>query len=373
MSIKRKTAVLVALACILVGAAQAEDSYKVYGKLHMTLELLSNSEDSQLAVSNNGSRFGLKGIKDLDKGIQMIWQFEQNVNVAQKGAETLANRNSFLGLKGTWGTMLYGIHDTPYKTMGSKITFFRDEIGDYRQTAFGWDRRLQDVVMYITPERNGFQGRAMYEVDQGTMGAAEAKTVMSGSVHYKKCGLFLGAAYEMLSSGNASSAWSDTTGSSPISNTVYGSSASGLRVGGKYVMEKIGFAFMFQNLTDYNQGSFAVNAYNSGIAVGNDKKAMTYGGEVNFKFKPGYAAKVAYYMADPDTDADDDVYNLLAFGVDRHYAKDLWFYAQYAMVMNGDASKAQLGCKCNGHGKNVSPSALGESPSGISIGMAKTF
>jgi predicted porin len=373
MNVKMKIAMMLAMACILVGTAQAGDGYKVYGKLHMSLEMLNNSEDSQMAVSSNGSRFGYKGTREMENGYQMIWQFEQKINVAQKGSETLATRNSFLGLKGAWGTALYGIHDTPYKTMGSKITFFRDEIGDYRQTAFNWDRRLQDVIMYITPKKNGLQGRLLYELDQGAIGAEEAKTVISGSVHFTKKDLFLGAAYEMLSAGFASSAWSDTTGASPVSNTVYGNSASAMRVGGKYMMGKLGFAFMYQTLMDYNQSSFAVNDYNSTIAVENDKTATTYGGEAQFTFKPKYQAKVAYYMADPNTDADDDEFSLLAIGIDHHYAKDLWFYAQYAMIMNGDASMAPLGCKWNGHGKIVNASGMGESPSGISFGMAKKF
>ena len=56
----------------------------------MSLEMLNNSQDSQLAVSSNGSRFGLKGTKELNEKFTMIWQFEQKIDLGQKGAETLA-------------------------------------------------------------------------------------------------------------------------------------------------------------------------------------------------------------------------------------------------------------------------------------------
>ncbi|MBU8869384.1 MAG: porin [Gemmatimonadales bacterium] len=367
------SAVLV-MTVILVGAAQAGDDFKTYGKLHMSLEMLNNSEDSQPTVSNNGSRFGLKGAREMNDKFKMIWQFEQKINLAQKGSETLATRNSYLGLAGEWGTALFGIHDTPFKTMGSKVTFFRDEIGDYRQAAFNWDRRLQDVVLYITPNYDGISGRVMFEIDQGAMGAEEAKSIISGSASYKKEGLYLGVAYEMLSKAFAYSAWTDTTDAAAhVVNNVYGNSAQGIRAGAKYQMDKLGFSAIFQTLSDYNQGSFSVNEFDEGIAVENDKKAMTYGAEAEFQFAQKYSTKAGYYLADPNTDVDDDEFSLLAVGLDHQFSKDLWFYLQYAMVMNGDASEAALGCTYNGHGKIVEASGPGQNPSGFSLGMAMKF
>jgi predicted porin len=374
MKVKMLAVMMVLLILIPAGAAQAEDNYKIYGKLHMSMEMHNDGEDSQFALSNNGSRFGLKGASPMTECLKLIWQFEQKINLAQKGSDTLAKRNSYIGIKGKWGTALFGIHDTPLKTMGSKVTFFRDEIGDYRQTTFGWDRRLQDVVMYITPKHKGLDGRLLYQFDQGAFGGDEAQSIVGGSVNYKKEGLYLGVAAEMLSKGLASAAWTDTTdAANPVTNMVYGNSAMGIRAGAKYQMEKVGFACLFQTLTDYNQSSFAVNEFNADIASDNDKKAVTFGGEAEYLLNETYSAKVGFYMADPNTDNDDDEYNLLAVGVDKQFSKDMWLYLQYAMVMNGDASAAALGCKSNGHGAIVNASGPGESPTGISLGAAKKF
>lgn len=368
LSILTAAAVLAA-AC----AATAGDEFKIYGKLHMSVESHDDGEDNWLALSNNGSRFGLKGSREMNDDFGLKWQFEQAINIAQKGAETLATRNSYLGLTGPWGTVLYGIHDTPFKTMGSKVTFFRDEIGDFRQVTLGWDRRLQDVIMYVSPAYHGAVGRLSYQVDQTAGQADAAKTVVSGSIDYKKDGFYAGLAFEMLSEGFADAAWSDTLGVAPVERAVFGDAATGLRGGIKYMAGDVGFAALFQTLANYNQGDFAVNPHDPEVAKANDRKAASFGGEGRYRFDARFAAKIGYYATDPDTDLDDDEFALLAFGIDHTYAKDLWFYLQYAVLLNGDATSIPLGCKCNGHGKIVTPAGPGESPAGISLGIAKTF
>lgn len=370
-----RAAIIVLALCFVAPHSQAAagDEFKVYGKLHMSLESLNDGDNTWAAVSNNGSRFGIKGTREMNPDLGLVWQFEQKINIAQKGAETLATRNSFLGLRGEWGTVLYGIHDTPYKTMGSKITFFRDEIGDYRQVTLGWDRRLQDIIMYVSPDIRGMSSRLMYQVDQTGGQAEEAKTLFSGSLDYRGKGLYAGIAYEALSDGFASDTWIDDSSGSDVVRTAYGKGANGIRCGLKYTVGALGVTALYQVLNDYNQSKFAVNDNDPGVVVANDLQARTFGGEARYLFDPRMAVKVAYYAADPDTDIDDDGYELFAFGVDHLYAKDLWFYLQYAVMLNGDATSATLGCKCDGHGKIVTPAAAGDSPAGVSLGIAKKF
>jgi len=350
---------------LTTGAVMADDTFKVYGKLHMSIEGHDDGENSWMALSSNGSRFGIKGVREMNDSFTLIWQFEQKINIAQKGEETLATRNSFLGLKGNWGTALYGIHDTPYKTMGSKITFFRDEMGDYRMMTLKYDRRLSDVIMYVTPDFSGFTARLMVQVDQNAGQDDEAKTIFSGSLNYKKDNFYVGAAYETLSKGFAMADGPD--------GSLYGNSSKGLRLGAKYEFSKVGLTALYQNLADYNQSSFAVDEETGDVTTANDLQATTYGGEIRFKFAAKFAAKAGYYFTDPDTDTDDDEYQMFAIGVDHKYAKDLWFYLQYATVLNGDTTNASLGSKDNGHGKIVVPAAPGKNPSGISLGIAKKF
>ena len=344
---------LLVLATILVsGAAFAGDeNFKIYGKLHTSIDYMSDSSESQIMMANNTSRFGVKGSKELNESLTFIWQFESSLNLAQKGGDTLATRNSFLGLTGNWGTFLYGIHDTPFKTVGRKATFFYDELGDHRQVTMGWDRRLQDVAVYASPDMSGFGVVLGYMLDQGDLGAEEALTAFSGSAAYKQEGLYVGVAYEMLSKGF--SGYDDGTTKAMI----YGEAQTGLRGSVKYDFGTFAVAGLFQALSDVG-----------GVA---DASATTFGLEGKFDFSDVYAAKAAYYMADPNTDTDDDDYALLALGIDRQLGQKTYMYVQYAMTMNGDASAHGLGGP--GHGSTIGASAAGETPTGISWGMAAKF
>ncbi len=349
----KKMIALLVLATILVsGAALAEeDAFKIYGKLHTSIDYMSDSDESQIMMANNTSRFGFKGAKELNESLTFIWQFESAINLAQKGSNTLVTRNSYLGLNGSWGTFLYGIHDTPFKTIGRKATFFFDELGDFRQTTMGWDRRLQDVVVYASPDMSGFGVVLGYMLDQGAIGAEENMAAFSGSAAYSNDALYVGVAYEMLNKGFAA-----VTDSNDVL-TGYGEAQTGIRATAKYDFGTFAVAGLFQTLADVG-----------GVA---DASAQTFGLEAKFNFTDIYAVKGAYYMADPDTDADDDDYAMLALGVDRQLGQKTYMYMQYATTMNGDASMHGLGGP--GHGSTIGASAAGESPMGISWGMATKF
>jgi len=354
----KKMIALLVLATILVsGAALAEDGFKIYGKLHTSIDYMNNSDESQIMMANNTSRFGFKGSKELEENLTFIWQFESAINLAQKGANTLVTRNSYLGLNGNWGTFLYGIHDTPFKTIGRKATFFFDELGDFRQTTMGWDRRLQDVVVYASPDMDGFGVVLGYMLDQGALGADEAMTAFSGSAAYKKDALYVGVAYEMLSKGYSVNYEDDDD------VMQYADASNGIRATAKYDFGTFALAGLFQTLStqglDVDEMSFV------------DNTAQTFGLEAKFDFDEKYAVKGAYYMADPNTDLDDDDYALLALGVDRQLGQKTYMYLQYGMVMNGDLSAAALGGP--GHGSTIGASAAGESPTGISWGMVTKF
>jgi len=352
----KKMIALLVLATILVsGAAMADDGFKIYGKLHTSIDYMSDSDNSQIMMANNTSRFGFKGSKELEENLTFIWQFESAINLAQKGSNTLVTRNSYLGLNGNWGTFLYGIHDTPFKTIGRKATFFFDELGDFRQTTMDWDRRLQDVVVYASPDMSGFGVVLGYMLDQGAIGADENMTAFSGSAAYAKDALYVGVAYEMLSKGFAP-VYDMTDPDNPVM-TGYGEAQTGIRATAKYDFGTFAVAGLFQALSDVG-----------GVA---DHSAQTFGLEAKFDFSDVYAVKGAYYMADPDTDTDDDDYALLALGVDRHLSKKTYMYMQYAMTMNGDASMHGVGGP--GHGSKIGASAAGESPMGISWGIATKF
>lgn len=332
------------LVLVMASIAVAGDmNYAIYGKLHMSTQMNNDSENSQITLSSNTSRFGVKGYQALTDNYKLIWQFEQSMNLANRGGQ-LATRNSYLGFKGDWGTWLVGIHDTPMKNLGRKATFFFDTVGDFRSVTMGWDQRYDDIIMYQTPKMDAFMGQLMYRYDQNAAGADEAANVLSAMAAYNKDGIFLGAAFETNTAGNY------------FDGTNYGEAASAIRVAGKYMAEQFGVSALFQTVS--NAGGVE------------DVSQTTMGGELLFKASPEYHLKGSFYMADPNTDTDDNEYSQVALGVDRVYEK-VTVYLQFAMMMNGDAAARGLGG--NGWGDSVAAFAAGESPMSVSAGFWTTF
>ena len=338
-------------------AAVAGDmSYTVYGKLHLSMQMNNDSENSQLSMSSNASRFGLKGSQDLTDNYAVIWQFEQEFDANDKGGE-LATRNTYIGMKGNWGSWLIGIHDTPMKLLGRMVTYFEDTVGDFRTTTLGWDQRPGDVIMYMLPKLENWCGSAMFRFDQNDAGADEAANAFGAMLGYTYESLFLGAAYESWTAGNFYEA-----------EVGYGEAASAVRIAGNYDAEKFGISALFQTVSN----AFGVE----------DLAQQTIGGEVLFKASPEWNLKANYYMADPDTDTDDNEFSQVAFGIDRVYGPDVTVYLQFAMMMNGDGINAGLGENStpdgefswgNSWGDNVPAFAVGESPWSLGLGLWKKF
>ncbi len=398
---KKMITMLVLLTVLVAGSANAGD-YEVYGKLHLSMDMLNDSDASEVTLNSNTSYFGIKGTRELNENFTFIWQFENSLNLTEmdnqanfsvdegSGEEdftldpghatksTLASRNTFLGLKGTWGKALFGIYESLFWTLGHEMTFFVDDIGDHRTTTMGWDQRYQQIAMYTTPDFNGFGASLAYQFyqdskldiaydpDDSTLrDNYEGKNTMSGSAMYKTDAIMVGAAYEYRSKGCSGMG----------GGTEYMDGENGIRLAGKYTMEKFAVSAMFQNLSNVNQSW-------NGDTLESGGSATTMGMEAKYQFNPKFAFKGSFYMANPDGDQEDDTtttdidesantYNLLALGIDHTFAKDLVFYMQYAMVMNDDYQEMGLGG--NWRGSTVDASAVGESPIGFSVGMWKKF
>ncbi|MDR9436207.1 MAG: porin, partial [Thiohalophilus sp.] len=147
---------------------------ELYGKAHVSLDYSDPDvagEDSQFNVSNNSTRIGFKGEHDIKPTMTLLWQYEQNVDIAESGG-TFGSRNSFLGLEGHFGRILAGHYDTPSKSLGSSWGMFSDTIGDRRailgaySDGYGNDLndRAKNAVLYSN-QFDALEFRAMYSAD----------------------------------------------------------------------------------------------------------------------------------------------------------------------------------------------------------------
>jgi len=189
-------------------AFAATSNVDIYGKLSYSVNILDNQTvtNSDVQFTNNSSRIGFKGAEDLGGGLSAIWQVESSVNMDEGGGWG-SGRNTFIGLKGNWGTVLGGKHDTPLKLVGRTVDLFGDGLADSRNVMGGGsDTRADNVVAYLSPSFSGFAFAAAYSTDLSSTSSlpvlvptptadADGRDLYNLSATYTNGPLFLGAAY----------------------------------------------------------------------------------------------------------------------------------------------------------------------------------
>lgn len=174
---------------------------KVYGKANLSLVDQDSGDSSGWNLNSNASRLGIKGESKISEELAVVYQVEYEVCIDSgdcKG-QTFKQRNTFLGLKGNFGMVSAGKHDTPTKLAAKKVDLFNDLEGDIKN-AFEGENRVSNVVAYTSPKMNGFSATlAMIpaegeDVDQDGQDDTGLKDGLSYSINYTKDNLYLAIA-----------------------------------------------------------------------------------------------------------------------------------------------------------------------------------
>jgi predicted porin len=142
----------------------------------------------QPAIGTNLSYLGLRGKQPLFRDFNFVWQLEAGIeisatpgtkNTTSNNSEAvlgaLFSRNSFLGFSGkSWGSLLIGKSETPYKLSTDRLNPFSAMLGDYRvimgntggdnRVEFGY--RAPHAIWYESPSWSGVSGKVMYAPGQ---------------------------------------------------------------------------------------------------------------------------------------------------------------------------------------------------------------
>lgn len=169
----KKTLLAVALASLFPVTAFAD--VVVYGKANVSLQNADEvaMDDSQIELVSNASRIGVKGSEEVNSSLKVIYQFEYQTEVDDGrggNGQTFGQRNSFLGLQGSAGTLMGGHFDTPTKVLQEKVDLFNDLEGDIT-TIFRGEIRASNILQYSTPSfGGGFAASVAYvsEENDGT-------------------------------------------------------------------------------------------------------------------------------------------------------------------------------------------------------------
>lgn len=176
-----KKLVAVAVAAVFAAplAAQAQTAnVTLYGRLNLTLEYIDANGDrpNVQRLSSNSSRFGLRGTESLGGGLNAIFQIESSIS-GDAGGGTLAARDTYVGLQGSWGTVRFGNFLAPYDDMhpifGNVPTYTTSIMstasvwaqGTSSKATGGFDARLGNSLRYDTPNIQGFVGSAQISLD----------------------------------------------------------------------------------------------------------------------------------------------------------------------------------------------------------------
>ena len=172
----------------------------VYGKLWISVESQDTASGTEVGMVSNASRLGIKGSMDFGEGIEAIYQAEYEIDPVDGTADeskdrTFKQRNSFVGLKGSVGTIFLGKHDTATKKSQKKIDLFNDLAGDIKNILQG-ENRMSDLVGYTTPKINGFS--ATFNAIKGTEGLGDdsIEDSTSTSISYDSENFYIALAFD---------------------------------------------------------------------------------------------------------------------------------------------------------------------------------
>ncbi|RPB99640.1 trimeric porin PorB [Neisseria meningitidis] len=115
-------------------------------------------------IADFGSKIGFKGQEDLGNGMKAIWQLEQKASIAGTNSGW-GNRQSFIGLKGGFGTVRAGNLNTVLKDSGDNVNAWESGSNTEDVLGLGTIGRVESreiSVRYDSPVFAGFSGSVQY-------------------------------------------------------------------------------------------------------------------------------------------------------------------------------------------------------------------
>jgi predicted porin len=193
----KKNILAIAIATAVAAPVAMADAPKVYGQFNLAIDMMSEAGTDNVVHRN--SRLGVKGGEDLGNGMKAVYQMEGTIQMG----DFVADRNTFAGLAGGFGTVVMGRHDTPLRMIqpsdgfadsaaaGNNTSSFTGGNGHPITGGSGEDR-LSNVLAYISPSFNGIQ----FAAATSTQVTSDLMSVNSFSIAYgsKSKGIYAAAA-----------------------------------------------------------------------------------------------------------------------------------------------------------------------------------
>lgn len=215
----------------LCSTASYAGELTIYGKASLAIAYqdTDGAAEDQLDIESRASRIGVKGEHELTNTLTAIYQVELGVDLdgssGTNSGDFLSERNTYIGIRGAFGTLLAGTYDTPLKKTEGKIDLFSDredinKVLDYyvdvqeRETEFlGWYSPTYNGMKFAVSTMNGKTGT--------NLGDAWSVSATMGDSVLKKSDYYLAVAYDDAVDGN------DTSVARVAGSTGFGSAVIG--------------------------------------------------------------------------------------------------------------------------------------------------
>ncbi len=401
---KKIIAVAIASALVVPTVVLADtNNVTVYGKANLSLDLVDSGTATagtagirSNRISSNTSLIGLKGSEDLGNGLAAIWQVEQVVDMsgASGAINGFATRNTFAGLSSkSWGTVLLGRHDTPYKLSTRRLDQFGDGIADNRSLMGGvakisavasFDGRQPDVIAYITPSFNGFSGVIGYVNLNQALGLSQALGTDLKAKAWSLAGMYDAAPfYASL----AYEVHDISAGTTPVVQN--GGKEKATKLGLGYTQDAFTVGLAYEKTSDNFGGNAAANAAAANptclaLAAGADcygHNSWYLAGKYNFTGAD--AIKLAYTKTSTAAwvgAGKSNAAKQFTLGYDHNMSKRTTLYALYTKLSNSATTVAGSSYVLSNNASSVNATGAlnsiagpGASPSALSFGMRHSF
>ncbi len=406
---QKKLIVLAVAAALTAPTLALADNANItfYGKAHLSLDSYNGNAGTTatgtkngLNLTSNSSRFGLKGAEDLGGGLNAIYQYETEV-LAQGGNSLIgAQRDTYLGVKGSFGTLVAG--RLPLANLyANDANFFGDKVGDAgNMTAGGFGgngaiavpSRAGRALGYVSPAFSGMTVTAGFvpNTSQSLSGSIPAGTTPVGNnftggatqnqvdkassfalrAAYDQDGIFAAVNYVNLGVAGINVASGGLTPGVPPGATLAAAGAkvtiSSLAGGYDFGLAQVRAQYVLSDANAAAAGSLL------GAPTGMKQGVITVGGQYNLTETSAIKAQVAQAgdVTRSGTTLANSGATLMALDYDYSLSKRTSIYGAYAKVSN----KANAAFSATGfaHGGLTTPGA-GNSPSALSVGMIHNF
>lgn len=324
----------------------------IYGVGHLSADSINTGASTSTYIHSNSSRLGFKGDHDLGNAYSIIFQYESGVDLTGRGTGDgnggansngqifTRTRDSFVGVKGGFGTVLLGrvggLNQWLYD-----YNLFGDQVGDLGNI-FGGDGlpgRLDHTISYHSPDFGGLSAGVTYAPNQGT---SKANNTVA-KADYTIGGLKLGAAYANFGNGNIA----------PNDNATKVAAITGS-----------------YDFGAFNLGGGWQRETNIGGLSNSDRNMYTLGAAA--KLGSSGTVKAQYAKAGDLNGTSNTGASQWAVGYDHAWDKNTTLYVAYARTNNDNL--ATFTAHDYGHGDQGVPGILaGRDPSAISIGVVYKF